>query len=89
MIISEKILEALREVHAYAGNVDSWIVIKKEILKNLHPEERKTFSTRDPKTKKQRINDFEVELAKQWEAITGRQVVFNDHEKTERSSTSA
>lgn len=83
MIISEKILEALREVHAYAGNVDSWIVIKKEVLKNLPPPERKVFSTRDPLTKRQRTNDLEIELAKQWEAITGRQVVFNDHEKPE------
>ena len=83
MIISEKILEALREVHAYAGNVDSWIVIKKEVLKNLPPPERKVFSTRDPLTKRQRTNDLEIELAKQWEAITGRQVVFNDHEKSE------
>lgn len=89
MIIPEKILEALHEVHSYAGNIDSWIVIKKEILKNLHPNDRRVFSTRDPLTKKQRINEFEIELAKQWEATTGCRVVFNDHEKTERSSTSA
>lgn len=72
-----KIVEALSFVYAYANHVDDWIVIKKELLKAMAPEERKLFSTRDPVTKAQRTNDFEYELAHRWSVMTGRLVIFN------------
>ena len=83
--LSERIHEALSEVHAYAGHVDDWITIKKEILKSLPPQERRAFSTRHPITKKQSMNEFERKVANQWEELTGRPVIFKDHEKVERS----
>lgn len=70
------ILSALDFVHSYAGHIDDWLVVKKELLKALPPEERTAFSTRDPVTKKQRTNDFERLVAARWSEMTGRPVVF-------------
>ncbi len=71
-----KIYEALDEVFIYAHDVDEWIVIKKELLKLLHPTDRKLFSTRDPITKKQCANEFERVLAERWSGMTGRDVIL-------------
>lgn len=79
---------ALHDVHCYAGNVDDWIIVKKELLKNLPAGIRHVFSTRDPLTKKQRTNDFERELAKRWSVLTGRAVVFmSDDEQADTDLT--
>lgn len=75
---TDRLHGALVFVHSYAGHVDSWIIIKKELLKELPPELRTLFSTRDPITKKQRTNDFERQLAERWSVMTGRTVVFSD-----------
>lgn len=74
--LSPTLAEALGLVHSYAGHVDDWLVIKKELLKALPPAERTLFSTRDPVTKKQRTNDFERRVAARWSEMTGRPVVF-------------
>lgn len=74
-IIEEAVSEAMTEVHSYAGHVDDWIVIKKELLKSLSSEFRSLMSTRDPITKEQRANDFELRLAERWEGMTGRKVI--------------
>jgi len=79
--VSDRIIEALDEVFSYAKNIDDWIVIKKELLKCLPSEERKSFSTRDPITKKQQTNQFEFHVASLWEERSGRPVIFKDHEK--------
>lgn len=73
---SPNVLGALVFVHSYAGHIDSWLVIKKELLKTLSPGDRRQFSTRDPVTKQQRTNDFERALAAKWSEMTGRPVVF-------------
>lgn len=67
---------ALLFVHGYAGGCDDWLTIKKEIIKELPWELMKLFSKRDPITKKQRINDFERDLADRWSKLTGRSVVM-------------
>ena len=74
--LNENVVGALAFVHSYAGHVDDWLVIKKELLKSLHPDDRTMFSTRDPVTKKQRTNDFERHVAERWSEMTGRPVVF-------------
>jgi len=71
-----KIIEALNFVFSYAGHVDEWLTIKKELLKALPSKERMAFSTRDPITKKQRTNDFELKLAKCWFDLSGREVIM-------------
>jgi len=80
--MNENVMSALREIYSYANHVDDWIVIKKELLRTLHPTDRKLFSTRDPITKRQRTNDFERNLAKIWEDMTHRPVVFKDDENS-------
>lgn len=79
--MNDNILRAMKDVFTYASHVDEWIVIKKELLKFLHPDDRKLFSTRDPLTKKQRPNDMERELAALWGKMTKRQVIIKDDEK--------
>jgi hypothetical protein len=76
----EAMNESLNFVARYAGNVSDWIIVKKELLKSLPPQYRKRFSTRDPVTKKQSMNDFEISLAKKWESITGKKLILSDHE---------
>lgn len=74
--LSDSLNEALKFVYGYAGHVDDWLTIKKELLKALHPNDRVMFSTRDPITKKQRTNDFERLVAERWSIMTGRPVIF-------------
>jgi len=60
--IPKIILTSIEEVHSYASHVDDWIIIKKELLKSLPPNYRRMFSTRDAKTKKVSLNEFEQHL---------------------------
>lgn len=71
-----RIEEALAFVHGYAGHVDEWRTVKKELLRTLPSPLRVLFTTRDPTTKRQRLNDFEQDLARRWSEMTGRPVVF-------------
>lgn len=54
----EKIVELIKEIGPYYKGHD-WLVIKKYLLRYLHPSIRKNFSTRENKTKKHTINEFE------------------------------
>ena len=56
------ILASIEEVHSYASHIDEWIIIKKELLKSLPSNYRSMFSTRDSKTKKVSLNEFERQL---------------------------
>ena len=59
-----KIEEMILFVHTYAPNITEWKVLRKELLKNLPPVQRKLFSTRDSITKKQNFNNFENNVVK-------------------------
>lgn len=74
----EEIKRTLTEVLKYASEESDWMVIKKEILKSLPPQIRTFFSTRNPKTKEQSMNEFEIEMAKLWSQLTQRPVVFKN-----------
>jgi len=76
---------AIQVVFRYAGHIDEWITIKKELLKNLPSIARKVFSTRDPITKKQLTNDFERQVAVRWSALSGRPVIFSTDEDAKRT----
>ena len=69
--MDEKVKEAIRFVFSYAKDVTDWKTIKKELLKFLPAEQRKLFSTRDARTKKQIINEFEEAVIKEWQELTG------------------
>lgn len=61
--IPESILELLDEILEYYSE-NNWLVVKKYVLKYSHPDLRKNFSTRHPKSKKHSINNFEKNIIK-------------------------
>jgi len=68
--MNAKIEEAVNIIHSYANSITEWKVLKKELLKCLHPTERKLFSTRDKKTKELNFNDVELEIIQYWKKLT-------------------
>jgi hypothetical protein len=74
----------MEAVYEYTGAISTWIVLKKEILRTLPPYFRTLFSTRDPMTKKQRINEFERKLAATWSELAGCDVVFTVDDEAQR-----
>lgn len=59
----DKIIELIEELLEFY-NDDDWIILKKYLLRYLHPNIRKYFSTRHSYTKKHSLNDFELSLIK-------------------------
>ena len=56
-----KIVELLEEIgEIYDGH--DWLIVKKYVLRHIHPQIRKNFSTRDSKTKKHIINSYEEKI---------------------------
>ena len=74
----ERLNEGIAFVASYTKNISDWSTLKKELLKFFTPQERKCFSTRDPLTKRQRMNDFEILIAKKWHELTGSDVIIRD-----------
>lgn len=72
--IPNRIIEELKVISLVAEGETSWIIIKKQLLLALPHALRKYFSTRDPKTKKQNINQFEIKLIQFYEDTTGIQL---------------
>jgi len=73
---TEKIFEQVRFVSSYVGDCDDWVTVKKQVMLNLPSVLRKNFSTRDPKTKEQWLNDFEKELINYYRELTGVTLVL-------------
>ena len=71
MKIPDKILDQIDFVSSYAADCDDWVEIKKQILLGIPSELRASFSTRDPKTKEQSLNDFEKFIIQPWKQKTG------------------
>lgn len=69
--MNPKIEEAIKFVRAYAPTISEWKILKKELLKSLHPTERKLLSTRDSKTKTLNCNELELEIIARWKELTG------------------
>jgi|TARA_Y100000034_G_scaffold123815_1_gene171144 hypothetical protein len=70
------ILDQVRFVASYTESCDDWVTIKKEVMKGLPSFLRKHFSTRDPITKEQNLNDFEKELISYYREITGVSLIL-------------
>lgn len=63
--------------------VESWMELKKLLLVSLPPAARSNFSIRDPKTKKQGLNEFEYRLIDNYYSKTGTMLQKDvDHERT-------
>ena len=65
-----QVYEKLKFIATYVTE-DDWSQFKRELLNLLSPVNRKIFSTRDPVTKLQALNDFELRLAEHWKELTG------------------
>lgn len=61
--MNEKISELLEDLNEYYKD-NNWLIVKKFLLKYLHPDIRKKFTTRHHKTKKHTLNSFEEEIIK-------------------------
>lgn len=70
-MIPDRILEQIDFVALYVTDCDDWVEIKKQILLGIPSNLRSKFSTRDPKTKEQRLNDLEREVIQYWKEKTG------------------
>lgn len=80
-MLERSYVDALSVVHSYASHIDDWVSLKRQLLLVLKPSERKSFSTRDPKTFKQGVNDFEKEIMEKWCVMTGRELILMHDDK--------
>ena len=76
----EKIKELLLEIGEYYKGND-WLLIKKYLLRYLNPEIRRNFSTRDPKSKKHIINDFEKKVIDIYNKTYNVKLVLDESKK--------
>ncbi len=75
-MIPDRIREQIEFVSSYAGDMDDWVMIKKQIMLGIPSILRKNFSTRDPKTKEQWLNNFEHELINYYHDLTGVKLIL-------------
>jgi hypothetical protein len=59
--MNEKIIELLEDLSEYYKGND-WLIVKKFLLKYLHPDIRKQFTTRHYTSKKHSLNNFEKQV---------------------------
>jgi hypothetical protein len=76
----KKLDQILLEIRSYAMNVTDWQTIKKEILKSLPATDRKFFSTRDPLTKQQTLNELETKIVEKWEKLTNVKLIIKSRD---------
>ena len=76
----DKVLELIGELFEYYKE-DDWIRIKKFLITYLNPSIRKNFSTRNAKTKKHTLNEFEKNLIKKCQNIYKRKIILYEKDK--------
>lgn len=59
--MNKNVIELLEDLNEYYSD-NNWLIVKKFLLKFLHPDIRKNFTTRNQKTKKHTLNNFEKEI---------------------------
>ena len=75
-----KIVELLEEIgDIYDGH--DWLIVKKYVLRHIHPQIRKNFSTRDNKTKKHIINSYEEKIIKIYHEKFNVKLVLDESKK--------
>ena len=77
----EKVISAISLVSSYVDDCDDWMIVKKQVLLNLPSRLRKHFSTRDPKTKEQNLNQFEKDLIIYYKETIGIDLVVRTLEE--------
>lgn len=73
----ENLLKEIGEV--YEGN--DWLIIKKYLLRYSHPELRKNFTTRNQKTRKHTINNYEQDLIDKYYKLFNIKLVLDEDKK--------
>ena len=80
-MIPDRILEQVKFVASYVCDCDDWVTVKKEVMRGIPSPMRKKFSTRDPRTKEQWLNDFEKDLINYYYRSTGIRLVLRTLEE--------
>ena len=75
-MIPDRIIEQIEFVASYTEGCDDWVTIKKQIMRGIPSHLRKNFSTRDPITKEQRLNQFESQVINYYRDLTGTSLVL-------------
>jgi hypothetical protein len=75
------VYQELESVARTCDGIDDWVTVKVEIMQRLNPYYRRFFSTRDPKTKEQSMNEFEVEIARRYAELTGIELILRTREQ--------
>ena len=79
MNIPDSVINELELWRVHDINLDDWMSVKKYLLRSIPIVDRKLFSTRDSKTKRQEINDFEKEIIQYYEIQTGKKLRLPDN----------
>lgn len=82
--MNEEIRNKLETLATEIGEVykgEDWLVVKKYILKFSSPNHRKFFSTRDNRTKKQTLNEFEKSLIDFYENKFGIRLCIDEEKR--------
>jgi len=80
MDIPQKIIDELTIIANSGVKGEAWMPVKKYLLLSIPSKMRKNFSTRDPKTKKQSLNDFERSIIDIYESMTGIRLRLPEYE---------
>jgi len=80
MDIPKKIIDELALIAGSGSKEKDWMPVKKYLLLSIPSKMRKNFSTRDPKTKKQSLNDFEQVVIDIYEDMTGIRLRLPEYE---------
>jgi hypothetical protein len=75
--IPPEIVAAVTMASSYMKDeTDDWVTIKRMLLLVLPFKYRTCFSTRDPLTKEQRLNDVERSIINLWKELTGVELLL-------------
>jgi hypothetical protein len=70
-VIPDRIIAEIKNISEYTEDCDDWVEIKKEIMKRIPSNLRKNFSRRDPITKEQIPNEFDMNVINYYYSLTG------------------
>lgn len=74
------VIEIVKEIgEVYKGN--DWLIVKKYLMRYLHPTLRRNFSTRNDKSKKHSLNEYEKNLIEEYYKLYGIRLVLHEKNK--------
>lgn len=80
----ENINELIEEI-SDVYKEDDWLIVKKYLLKYLNPKARKLFSTRNSKTKKHTLSDFDIKIINIYKEKTGIELKLNEKDRHKKN----